>query len=155
MLKIAKSVLPKVAGFLVNTIKKHGPLIGKIAGGIIGGVGGFFIGGPIGAFQGAMTGMSIGETIGSVASSLVNSCIPQGTLRISCTPQSIGSVMSRFGGGSSFGGIANQMMNTIKDPIGSSAFNAFFGGNGNVLGNFINQIPQNALSFFGLGSILG
>lgn len=50
-------IVPKVAGFLVNTVKKYGPLIGKIAGGVVGGIGGLITGGPMGAFQGAMSGM--------------------------------------------------------------------------------------------------
>ena len=147
--------MPKVAGFFVNTVRKYGPLIGKVAGGIIGGVGGFFAGGPVGAFQGAMTGMKIGEAIGTAASSLVNACIPQGSLRISCTPSSIGSVLSQFGGGGGFSGIMNNFIpNGAGGPMqGAFDFAKMFGGGGG--GSFLGGIPTKALSFFGLGSIFG
>lgn len=91
-----------------------------------------------------MQGMQIGGMIGGAASSLVNACIPQGTLRISCTPSSLGSVMSQFGSSSSGMGLLPQ-------GFGGSAGN--FGGLGNIAGNLLNNIPKQALSNFGFGSI--
>ena len=143
-MSVAKAIVPKVASFLVGTIRKYGPVIGKVVGGVVGGVGGFMVGGPAGAFQGAMTGMQIGGMIGGAASSLVNACIPQGTLRISCTPGSLGSVMGQFGSSSG----------------GTQLFPQGFGGGGlqnlgNIAGNFLNNIPKQALSNFGFGSVFG
>lgn len=155
IISFASKIIPKVAGFFVNTVRKYGPLIGKVAGGVIGGVGGFMAGGPAGAFQGAMTGMQFGETIGTAASALVNACIPQGSLRISCTPSSIGSVLSQFGGGSGFSGVMNNFIpNGAGGPMqGAFDFAKKFGGGGG--GSLLGGIPSKALSFFGLGSIFG
>jgi hypothetical protein len=33
---VANSIVPKIASFFINTVRKYGPLIGKVAGGIIG-----------------------------------------------------------------------------------------------------------------------
>jgi hypothetical protein len=93
--------------------------------------------------------MKIGEAVGSAAQSLVNACIPQGTLRISCTPSSIGSVLNQFGGGSGMGGIAAGL--SIFQNSASQFGSSMFGGVSNIMG----AIPSKALSFFGLGSIFG
>lgn len=155
IISFATQIVPKVAGFFINTVRKYGPLIGKVAGGVIGGVGGFLAGGPAGAFQGVMTGMQIGESIGSAASSLVNACIPQGSLRISCTPSSIGSVLGQFGGGGGFSSIMNNFIpNGANGPMqGAFDFAKMFGGGAG--GSILGGIPSKALSFFGLGSIFG
>ena len=144
ILSVVKSIVPKVASFMIESIRKYGPTIGKVVGGVVGGVGGFLVGGPAGAFQGAMKGMQLGGMIGGAASSLVNACIPQGTLRISCTPSSLGSVMSQFG--SSSGG-----MGLLTQGFGGVA--GSFGGLANIAGNLFNNIPKQALSNFGFGSI--
>jgi hypothetical protein len=59
LVSVAKSIVPKVAKFVLNTVRKYGPIIGKVAGGVIGGVMGI-AGGPLGVFQGVTTGMQIG-----------------------------------------------------------------------------------------------
>lgn len=126
-------------------MRKYGPLIGKVAGGVVGGVTGLVTGGPIGAFQGAMTGMEIGGMIGSAASSLVNACIPQGKLAISCTPSSLTSVMSQFGTSSMPGLLDgfNQFANSFSSSFGN------FGERGNLM----NRIPFKSLSNFGFGNL--
>jgi hypothetical protein len=45
LLAVAGKIIPKVAGFVFNTVRKYGPIIGKV----VGGVGGFIVGGPAGA----------------------------------------------------------------------------------------------------------
>lgn len=121
---------------MVNTVRKYGPIIGKVVGGVAGGI----IGGP----AGIISGIQMGGMIGSAASSLVNACIPQGSLRISCTPNSIGSVLSQFGG-SSMGSFGN--MGGFGNIIGN------MGGFGNMIGSLFGGIPMQALSNFGFGSL--
>jgi hypothetical protein len=139
-----------VAGFLVSTVKKYGPLIGKIAGGVVGGVGGLITGGPMGAFQGAMSGMQIGGMIGSAASSLANACIPQGRLSISCTPSSLSSVMSQFGT-SGMSGLLDGLRPS-GNGFGLPSFGGF-GGFGGAIGNIMDRIPLRSLSNFGFGNL--
>lgn len=140
LLKIATAIIPKVAGFFTSTVTKFAPMLGKVIGGFTGGMGGMG-GGPLGIIQGIMSGTNLGGMIGSAASSFVNACIPQGSSRISCTPSSIGSVMSQLGVSQGLSGLG-------------SALNVFGGGGGGgFFSNIVNSIPQQALSMFGFGNL--
>ena len=81
----------------------------------------------------------------ALLSSLVNACIPQGTLTISCTPSSLASVMSQLG--TSQASLAFWMVSAVVvQPI---RFGSFEGG----VGNLINRIPIKSLSNFGFGNL--
>lgn len=83
---VLKSIVAKIAGFFINTIRKYGPQIGKVVG--------FFTAVKSGNLSKATAMIKAGEKIGSAAASLVNSCIPQGDMKISCPPNLIGNILA-------------------------------------------------------------
>lgn len=104
----------------------------------------------MGAIQGAQMGMSIGESIGVAAAGVVNACIPQGTLNISCNMQSLGSVVSQFGASSGFSFLSSNIPNFAGAAGFSAGFTTAFGGGG----AYPNSFPMQARSYFWQGSLV-
>jgi hypothetical protein len=77
---IASSV-EQIALPVVNLIRDHGPMIGKIAGGLVGGA--------LGGYEGFSQGIEIGERIGLAAQSFFKACVPSDKLTIKCTQEGI------------------------------------------------------------------
>jgi len=117
------NVVSKVAGFVIDAVRKNGPLIGKIVGGVVGGIAGI-PGGPMGIFQGAMQGMQFGEMIGTAAQSLVSACIPSGTIRISCSLNSVTSILTQFAG-NAFSTVTGTLIPGIGQMTGGSMSSLF------------------------------
>lgn len=140
------TVATKVAGVVVDAVRQNTPLIGKIVDGVISGVAGQGFGN---LFSGLMQGMTFGNIIGTAAQSMLNACIPQGTLKISCSLNSVSGVLMQFAG-NAFQSITNTLIPDLGKTIGG-----FMSGNSpmNFSGDLMKMIPGGALQDFAFGAV--